>query len=65
MPNDTKADKGKYECNIRFVVRTDDDSAAVVHDKTGDIGHASFREWVVKTEWWALHNKHTVHKYPA
>jgi hypothetical protein len=53
-------------CPIRVVVRDEaNPDAPPVHDRTGDHNDRYFREWIVDTEWWALRNNHSTHKYPA
>jgi len=52
-------------CPIRIVIRDDDDrDAPPMHDKTGDHNDRYFRDWIVKTTWWALRNRKSVAMYP-
>lgn len=51
-------------CMIRVVVREDKNPDQIIHDKTGDHNERYFRDWIVKTSWWALRNGKVVTMYP-
>lgn len=51
-------------CMIRVVVREDVDGPPI-HDKIGDFNEKYFREWIDKTQWWAMRNQKSMGLYPA
>ena len=51
-------------CNVRVVIRDDNEPDTIIHDKTADHNERFFRDWIEKTTWWALRNGKSVSMYP-
>ena len=54
----------KQPVPIRVIVRDSANPDEIIHNKTGDHGDGTFRDWITKTVWWALRNNKTVAIYP-
>lgn len=52
-------------CMVRVVVREDTNPDIIIHDKTSDHNDRYFRDWIMKTMWWALRNGKNVTLYPV
>lgn len=50
----------KQPVPIHVIVRDGSDPDLLHHNKSGDHGDGTFRDWITKTVWWALRNGHTV-----
>lgn len=59
------SEAAKPVCLVRVVVRDPADPDTAIHDKTGDHNERHFRDWIVKTAWWALRNGKSVTQYPV
>lgn len=50
---------------IRVRVYKMDDLDCVVHDRTGNHNDPRFRQWMARTAYWAMRNRHGVNSEPV
>lgn len=69
MSNDLEHSQPRSPCMIRVVVRehsrTGDAPSEPIHDQIGDYNARHFRDWMSKTEWWAMKNGKHMSMSPA